>query len=113
MSVTVDIKVLAFIVIAIALVVLIVYLIQLMRKLLVTVEHTNKILKDVEVVSAIVSERSKDVDGIIGDVTDSVSAFAEAVKGRQNIVAAIASLAKSIAMLGKAASENKEKSVEG
>ena len=108
MSVTLDIKVLAFIAIAIALIVFLIYLIQLMRKLIVTVNRTNKILEDAEVVSRIAAERSRDVDGIISNVSESVSVMAAAVKGKQNIIAAVTSLIKSLAMLKNAACDNKD-----
>lgn len=108
MSVTLDIKVLAFIAIAIALVVFLIYLIQLMRKLIVTVNRTNKILEDVEVISNIAADRSKEVDGIISNVSESVSTMAAAIKGKQNIIAAVASMVKSLAMLKNAACDNKD-----
>ena len=62
MNVTIDIKALAIIAIAVAVVVLAVYVVMLLKKLMVTLEHTNKILEDVEVVSEIAANRSKDID---------------------------------------------------
>lgn len=109
MSVTVDIKTLGFILLAIAAIVLMIYLIVLVRKLLVTVESANKILKDFEDVSGLVSDRSKEVDGIITDVSDSVGAFAGAVKDRQNVVQATTSVVKAIVSVKNAVSNGSDK----
>ena len=108
MSVTLDIKVLAFITIAIVLVVFLIYLIQLMRKLIVTVNRTNKILEDAEVISNIAADRSKEVDGIISNVSESVSTMAAAIKEKQNIIAAVTSMVKSLVMLKNAVCDNKD-----
>ncbi len=105
MSVTIDIKVLALVVIAAAVVVLIAYLIKLLRRLIVTVERTNKILKDVEVVSEIAADRSKDVDGIISNVSDSVESVKDALSGKENMFTALTSFVKSLMMLKNAASD--------
>ncbi|MDO4746184.1 MAG: DUF948 domain-containing protein [Bacillota bacterium] len=109
MNVTIDIKVLAIIVIAIAVVVLIVYLIQMLKKLMVTLDHANKILEDVEVVSDIAANRSKDIDGIITNVSGSVSDLSEAIKGKQNVVSAATSVVKAAVAVKKVIDkENKE-----
>ncbi len=105
MSVTIDIKVLVLVVIAAAVLVLIAYLIKLLRRLIVTVEHTNKILEDVEVVSEIAADRSKDVDGIISNVSDSVESIKDALSGKENMFTALTSFVKSLMMLKNAASD--------
>lgn len=94
MNVTIDIRILALALVAIAVIALIVYLIMLVKKLLVTLDHANKILADVEVVSEIASTRSKEVDQLIGDVTDSADALAKACKEKQNVVKATTSVVK-------------------
>ena len=99
MNVTIDIKVLAIIVIAVAVVVLVAYIIQALKKLMVTLDHTNKILEDVEVVSEIAAERSKDIDGIITDVTGSVNTISETIKGQQSTLAALTSLVNAVASI--------------
>ena len=68
MNVMIDLKTLFLIVLGIALLVLIVYLIQLTRKLLTSMDHTINILEDVATITDLAAKRSKDVDGIIGDV---------------------------------------------
>ena len=109
MNVTIDIKVLAVIVIAVAVVVLIAYIIQALKKLMVTLDHTNKILEDVEVVSDIAANRSKDIDGIIENVSESVSDLSDSIKGKQNIISAVTSVVKAVAAVKNTIDKKEEK----
>ena len=106
MNVTVDLKTLGFILLIIAALILIIYLILLVRKLLVTLDHANKILVDLEDVSDIASRRGKEVDGVISDVTDSVGSLAGAVKDKQNVVQATSSVVRAIASVKNAVSKD-------
>ena len=99
MNVTIDIKALCIVLLLIALIIMVVYAILMIRKLMVTLEHTNRILEDVEVVSGISSERSQDVNEIISNISGSVSGISDALKGNQSVVSAIASIAKSVASI--------------
>ena len=99
MSVTLDLKTLLIALVLIALIILIIYAIVMVKKLLVTLNHTNKILEDFEVVSGIASERSQDLNGIISNVSGTVADLSDAVKGNQSTVSAIASIAKSAASI--------------
>ena len=105
MNVMIDLKTLFLIVLGIALLVLIVYLIQLTRKLLTSMDHTINILEDVATITDLAAKRSKDVDGIIGDVSESVESLSKAVKGVQNIFSAISSVIKAVAAVKKAGSK--------
>ena len=86
-----------------------IYLIVLVKKLLITVTHANKILEDLEVVSEIASERSQDVNNIITNVSGTVSDLSDAVKGNESTVSAIASIAKSAASIKGIISGDKDK----
>ena len=108
MNVTIDLKILALVIISIALVVLIIYLIQVMRRLLVTLDKTNKILADAEIISDIAANRSKDVDGIISNVSESVASVSEAVKGNKNAFAAAAAVAKAVMAVKNAVTKEEE-----
>ncbi len=99
MSVTIDLKTLLIALVLIALIVFIVYAVVLVRKLLVTLTHTNKVLEDLEVVSGIASERSQDLNNIISNVSGTVSDLSDAVKGNQTTVNAVASIVKSAASI--------------
>ena len=105
MNVMIDLKTLFLIVLGIALLVLIVYLIQLTRKLLTSMDHTINILEDVATITDLAAKRSKDVDGIIGDVSESVESLSKAVKRDQNIFAALYSVIKAVAAVKKAGSK--------
>ena len=80
MSVTIDLKMLLLIIACIAIVVLVVFLVRCLRKLAVTLDNTNKVLEDVGVVTEIAAQRSRDVDGIISDVSESVSEITDTIK---------------------------------
>ena len=97
MNVMIDLKTLFLIVLGIALLVLIIYLIQLTRKIMTSMDHTINILEDVAIITDLAAKRSKDVDGIIGDVSESVESLSQAVKGDQNIFSAISSVIKAVA----------------
>ncbi len=110
MSVTIDLKTLFLILLFIALIILIIYAAVMIKKLLVTLDRTNKILEDVQVTTKIVADRSKDVDGIIGNISESVASVSSSLKGSQTTVAAVASIAKSLASLrGLVAKKDKGK----
>ena len=105
MNVMIDLKTLFLIVLGIALLVLIIYLIHLTRKIMTSMDHTINILEDVAIVTDLAAKRSKDVDGIIGDVSESVESLSQAVKGDQNIFSAISSVIKAVAAVKNAGSK--------
>ena len=92
MNVMIDLKTLFLIVLGIALLVLI-------------MDHTINILEDVAIITDLAAKRSKDVDGIIGDVSESVESLSQAVKGDQNIFSAISSVIKAVAAVKNAGSK--------
>lgn len=108
MNVTIDVKMLIFAIVGIALIVLIIYLIQLARKLMVTLEHTNKILEDTQTVTELAAKRSKDVDEIISEITESLSTVSKTVRGDQNVFAATAAVIKAAAAVVNAAKDKKD-----
>ena len=112
MKMMIDLKILALIVVMIAVVVLVIYLVRLLKKMMITLEHANKILEDVEVVSEIAANRSKDLDGIIGNVSESAAEISAAVKGNKNVVAAAASVVKAAAAVKKAVEKDKKEKKE-
>ena len=61
--------------------------------------------KGIEVVSEIAADRSKDVDGIISNVSDSVESVKDALSGKENMFTALTSFVKSLMMLKNAASD--------
>ena len=99
MEITISLKDAGLILIGIGLIVLIGYMICLTKNLVATVKSTNKILKDAEVISAIASEKAQEIDGVIGDVSESVGHITELIKGNQSIVKALTNIVNSLSAL--------------
>ena len=87
------------ILIGLGLLVLIIYCIALMKNLVTTVKHANKILEDAQVISKIAADKSKEVDQIATDVIDAVSNVSEIIKGNQNKISALTSIIKALTSL--------------
>ncbi|MEG0830426.1 MAG: hypothetical protein RSD88_07225 [Anaerovoracaceae bacterium] len=94
MLVTVDLKAIGIGLIIIGLIVLIIFVIILLKNLIVTVKHTNKILEDTETISGIASERTKEVNGVVGKLIEAVSSVSDIIKGNQSTVGALTAIAK-------------------
>ncbi|QHI73031.1 hypothetical protein [Aminipila terrae] len=99
MEITLTLKDLGLILIGAGIIVLLVYCISFVRSLIVTVRHTNKILEDTQVITAIAAARAQDVDLAVGDVAESVSKISEALKGNQSTIAALSSIVNSLVSL--------------
>ena len=93
--------------ICIAVVLLVIYLIRCLKSLMVTLEHTNEILKDVEVMTDLAAKRSKDVDNIITNVSETVSDISETISGKQNAISIITAIARAILAVKNAADKEK------
>lgn len=103
MSITIDLKMLILIIICIAVVVLVVYLIRCLKSLMVTLEHTNEILENVETMTDLAAKRSKDIDGIIDNVSETVSDLSDTVREKQGVISMITAIAKAILAVRDAA----------
>jgi ABC-type transporter Mla subunit MlaD len=87
------------IVLGIGLIILVFYGAYLIRNLAATVKSVNKILADAEVISEIAAKRSKDVDRLIGDATESMGSLADIIKGNQSTIAALTSIINALGSL--------------
>ena len=94
--ITLDVKEVLIYLVLIALFVLIVYLILLVKKLIVTLQKTDKVLEDGGVVSEIAANRATDIDGIVDNVSGVVSGIAAEANSNQGLI-------KTATDLGKAA----------
>ena len=103
MSITIDLKMLILIIICIAVVVLVVYLIRCLKSLMVTLEHTNEILENVETMTDLAAKRSKDIDGIIDNVSETVSDLSDTVREKQGVISMITAIARAILAVRDAA----------
>lgn len=99
MEVVLTLKDLGFILIVTCVVVLLIYCINLVRNLVTTIKHTNKILADTQVITEIAAERTKEVNDSVGELATAVTGIADAIKGNQSIAAAGSSLVNSVTSL--------------
>ncbi len=99
MAFTITLKELIMIIIGIGILVLIAYLIKLVKALTETCLRTNKVLEDVEVISAIASEKAQKIDDIADDAIESIGVIADIVKGNQSSVKAATNLVNSLASI--------------
>lgn len=109
MVITMDLKTLGWALIIIGLLILIVFGIVFMRNLIVTIQHMNRILTDAEKISAIAAERSEQLDGLVGDVSESMGQVTEMIKGNQSIVSALTSIVNAVTSLKNLTTSKKEK----
>ncbi len=86
-------------VIFICIIIALIYAIILLKNLVVSIKHTNKILEDVEEISAVAKKRVGDVDQVIDGVSDSVANVTAALKGKENLIQSLASVGKAITSL--------------
>lgn len=96
MVITFTLKGLGMFLLIAALIVLVVFLIVMVSNLTTTLKHTNRVMDDVEVVSAIAKKRAVDVDEIVDNVSGSVKGMAEAFKGQETALQALSAIAKAI-----------------
>jgi predicted PurR-regulated permease PerM len=97
------------IILGVGLIILVFYGIYLIRNLTATVKSVNRILADIEEISEIAAKRSKDVDRLIGDATESMGSLADIVKGNQSTIAAITSIINAVGSLKNLLRTNKKK----
>ena len=96
MVVTMDLKAIGLGLIFQGLLILIIFCIVLIKNLITTIKHANKILEDAEQISTIAAERTVQVNGAVGDLADSLGGMAQAMKGNESLVASLGSIAKAI-----------------
>jgi uncharacterized protein YoxC len=96
MVITFTLKGLGMFLLIAALIVLVVFLIVMVSNLTTTLKHTNKVMGDVEVVSAIAKKRAVDVDEIVDNVSGSVKGMAAAFKGQETALQALSAIAKAV-----------------
>ena len=92
MNMTVDLKTMGVLLIGIGIIILIIFLIVMVANLTKTLKKTNKVLDDVQSVTAIVAKRSEAVDGALDNVSESATELLNTLKGQQDIKKAVATL---------------------
>lgn len=99
MQITLNLESVGHFLLVLAGIVLLVILCVAAVKLVKTLKSVNSILEDVNVVSSAVADKTKEVDNIIGVVSESVADISETLKGNQNAVNAISVIVNSIATI--------------
>ncbi len=97
MQITLNLESAGHFLLVLAGIVLLVILCVVAVRLAKSLKSLNSILKDVNVVSSAVSDKTKEVDNIIGVVSESVANISETLKGNQNAVNAVSVIINSIA----------------
>ena len=95
--ITLDVKVVLLCAMLVALIILIIYLIMLVKKLFKTVDRLDKVLDDSGVVSAHAATWSDELDGVITDVSSTVSNISHDLNDNSGLI-------KTATNVGKAAS---------
>lgn len=89
MEIVISLKDLGFIILIILLIILVIYMINVTRNLVVTIKKTNKILEDTEVITGIASERAKEANAAVGDLTEALATISSVLKGNQSMIKAV------------------------
>lgn len=83
----------------IALLILLIYMIKAVKKLLITLTHTNNILANAENVADIVEKRATDADEIISNTASTARAISSSIRSEEGLVKQLSSLVKGLTTL--------------
>ncbi|MDR1797596.1 MAG: hypothetical protein LBR44_09205 [Clostridiales Family XIII bacterium] len=86
---TIDLKDLLICILILAAIALVIYALVMLVRFAPSLQRLDKILADMEVVTATASKRTKQFDGAIDNFSKSFSGISKKVKEGQNIMAAI------------------------
>jgi hypothetical protein len=113
--VTLDLKLLLLSLLVIAGVVLIVFITVAVANMIKTLKGVNEILEDVQVMTDIAAERSKQVNEVVDDVVETIKETNVKVRGNKNIIKAassVGSLIIAIKNIAAAAEKENEEAAE-
>lgn len=88
-----DAAVLALIAVTI---IFVIYLIRVMKRLIVTLEKSNRILDDIETITDIAEKRTVDVDNIVDGVASAAVNLSTALKGEETLIKQLSVIAHAI-----------------
>ena len=108
MSMTIDLKMLGFIVIGIALLILIIYLILLVRKAIDTLKKADVVIQDSQEITGVAAKRTKQLDGAIDDLADSITGVASAFRGKQEATKNLGTFLSALAAIKNVLTKDKE-----
>lgn len=90
---------LGWLLIGTALFIMLIYIIILIRNFIPVAKKLDKILEDVEEITDIASQSTKNVQSALNNLTESAGILSDAIKNNQNIVTALTSLFNAITAL--------------
>ncbi len=96
---TLSVKDLGIALVIIAAIICLVFLAKVFKRLIVTVEKSNEILDDVKSMTEIAERRSRDLDNMVGNITDSVEGITEAIKGNETIIKQLSAIASAVSSI--------------
>ncbi|NLY82686.1 MAG: hypothetical protein GX078_07910 [Clostridiales bacterium] len=99
MDINVNLNELILLLVYVALFVFIVYLIILIKNLIVTLKKTNEVMDDAKTITAISARKATEIDGVVTDVTATISNITETIKGKDGIVKTVSNIGKAVASL--------------
>lgn len=97
MTITITPQGAAWFIIAVLAMILLVYVILVLRKLIDTLKKVDLLLEDSKTITEVASRRTRDIDGMVGGMTDAVGIVVNAVKGNQNMAKAATSVVNAAA----------------
>lgn len=86
MDYALTLKDLFFILLGVGILVLIIYVILFFKNLIVSIKSLNVVMKDVEEITSVAASRTKDVDKVITNVTETVETLTENIRGNKSTV---------------------------
>lgn len=97
--ITIDLKYTLVCLVLIALFVLLIMLAVLVKNLVSTIKNLNKVVDDASTVSKVASDRASQVDGIVGDLGETLGEVTTAMKGNRSLIGAVTNLAKAVSSM--------------
>lgn len=107
MYITLSLKDIAIGLVLLAVFVLIIYIILFFKNLITTLKTSNEILIDVKSMTEVVEKRTLEIDGVVDDITDSISKAAKSKSGG-GVLAQLSNIAAAINTIVKIISGNKK-----
>ncbi len=90
-------------------IILLIFLIRAARHLVPALKTLSKILEDAQTITGLVSDASKEVEGIVTSVSESSASMAEFIRNNQSSFKAVVSLINAIVAIKKLFSQSEHK----
>ncbi len=98
-SIEITLGELGWFLIGIAVIIMIVYITILIKNLIPAVKKMNSVLEDIEIITNMASQSTKNVQIAINNLSESASILSDSVKNNQNVVIALATAINAVTSL--------------